>query len=418
MPYGKKVVGNIEIDFDLIFERYIAKAGDRARYRTFRADTDKKGGLLIIPKLMTNLRNADLVIADVTYYNPNVYYELGVRHSLRRNGTVVIRRKSGDLGLRKLGWRKARHEATPHAFDLQASGLTIYDYELSEASLPREIALLEERMIAAAQTAETDSPVFENLKSLRVTTGAQPARRGDDRTYELVHAPGKFIGYRSGDIADLKGAEAVDFWVNSENTLMQMARMYERSVSSTIRYHGAKDANPKSPTFHDTIADALKEKLGNRYSAEPGEVLVTTSGRLAETHGVKAVLHAAAVTGAPGRGFEPIADDQLAETVGRVIATARQLIRKGDPAPAGHSLIMPLFGTGQARRDPAIIAGQLIEAAIESLSHDPEAGAGAPDLELVLFSAFTQDDVALLRRLFDVFIEEGALTRVAKGDAV
>lgn len=146
---------------------------------------------------------------------------------------------------------------------------------------------------------------------------------------------------------------------------------------------------------------------------------MTTSGRLAETHGVKAVLHAAAVTGAPGRGFEPLSDEQLADTVGRVIATARQLIRKGDPALAGQSLIMPLFGTGQAaRRDPAIIASQLIEAAIDGLSHDPEANAGAPDLKLVLFSAFTQDDVALLRRLFDACIEEGVLKQVSKADAV
>jgi hypothetical protein len=265
MPFGKKVVGDIEIDFDLIFDRYIEKAGYAANYKTRRADTDKKG-VLIIPKMMTDLRHADLVVADVTYFNPNVYYELGVRHSLRSNGTVVIRRKTGDLALRKLKWR-ARDEASPHAFDLQASGLPIHDYHLSESTLPKEIALLRDRIIGAAQNAETDSPVFYHLKSLRVTTGARPARRGDDRTYALVHAPGKYIGYRSGDIADLKGDDAVDFWVNSENTLMQMARMYERSVSSTIRYYGARDSNPKSPTFDDTIANALKEALGNRYSA-------------------------------------------------------------------------------------------------------------------------------------------------------
>jgi len=416
MPFGKKVVGDIEIDFDLIFEKYIEKAGDQARYRTFRADTDKKGGL-IIPRLMTDLRNADLVVADVTYYNPNVYYELGIRHALCRHGTVVIRRTSGDFGFRKLRWR-ARNDVLPHAFDLQAAGLTIWDYDLSVSKLPREIELLRDHMIASAQAAaDTDSPVFLNLPSLRVTTGTRPAAGRQDRTYEIAGVPGKYIGYRSGDIANLTGSEAVDFWVNSENTLMQMARMYERSVSSTIRYHGALDSNPKSPTFHDTIADALKAALGNRHSAEPGEVLVTTSGNLADTHGVKAILHAATVTGAPGRGFEPIPGDQLADVVGRVITTARQLIRKGDPKLTGESLIMPLFGTGQAGRDPAIVAGQLIKAAIESLSHDPEAKPGDPDLKLVLFSAFSEDDVALLRRLFESFVADEELKHATKSAA-
>ena len=413
MPFGKKIVGDIEIDFDLIYEKYIRAAGEEAKYKTRRADTDETGGP-IVPKMMSAIYKSDLVVVEVTYYNPNVYYELGIRHALCRHGTVLISRELGNLGIRKLrGWGAPRSAAAPTPFNI--NGLKIWRYDFSDSALKGEIKLLSDRMLAAARAIDTDSLVFQNLPNLRVTAGAQLARRGDDRTYEIVGAPGKFIGYRSGDIASLTGDEAVHFWVNSENTLMQMARMYERSVSSTIRYYGALDADPRSPTFQDTIADALKAALGNRHGVEPGEVLVTTSGKLAETHGVKRILHAATVTGAPGRGFSPIPDDQLADTVGRVIATARQLIRKSDPTLAGESLILPLFGTGQARRDPATIAGQLIEAAIQSLSHDPEAKSGAPDLKLVLFSAFSQDDVDLLRRLFDAVVADGELKRVTKG---
>jgi hypothetical protein len=416
MPFGKKVVGDFEIDFDLIYEKYIKEAGRLAKFDTCRTDTDETGGL-IIPKLMTALRRSDLVVADVTYYNPNVYYELGIRHALCRHGTVLIRRMSGgDLGARKAKrWKRVHQESMPEPFDLR--GLTIRTYNFSGPTLEDEINRLKDRMIASARAVDSDSPVFVHLQNLRVTTGAQPARRGDDRTYEIVRTPGKFIGYRSGDIAKLTGGDAVDFWVNSENTLMQMARMYEQSVSSTIRHNGALDSEPRSPTFQDTIADALKAAMGNRHSVEPGEVLVTTSGKLADTHGVKAVLHAATVTGKPGRGFSPLPDDHLADTVGEVIKKARQLIRKGDPKLAGESLIMPMFGTGQARRDPAVIASQLIDAAIQSHSHDPEAKPGDPDLKLVLFSAFSEDDVALLKRLFEAFIAEGALKRVSKGDA-
>jgi CheY-like chemotaxis protein len=43
----------------------------------------------IIEDILDQLNRADLVIADLTDRNPNVFYELGVRHALRR-GTVLI----------------------------------------------------------------------------------------------------------------------------------------------------------------------------------------------------------------------------------------------------------------------------------------------------------------------------------------
>jgi hypothetical protein len=419
MPFGKKIVGDLEIDFDQIYTQYIEPAGIDARFKVRKADTEKVG--LIIPQMMNDISTADLVVADVTYYNPNVYYELGIRHVLRRNGTILVRRKSGNLGVRKLRFfRRAQEGEIP--FDI--NWVNVRDYDFSKASLQAEIKSLSDRMSSAVRATDTDSPVYQCLKTLRVSAGSGPAAGRKDRTYEIAAAPGKFIGFRSGDIENLRGKEAVDFWVNSENTLMQMARVWERSVSSTIRHLGARSPDPKSPDFEDTIADALKARMGNKHVVDPGDVLVTTSGRLAQTHGVKAVLHAATVVGAPREGFTSIRDDQLVKTVGRVIATARELIRKGDPAQAepspmlaAQSLIMPLFGTGQAGRDPATIASRLIAAAIESLSHDPDAGPFDPDLKLVLFSAYTDDDVSLLRRLFESFVADGDLKPATKGDA-
>src|SRR5258705_13353576 len=40
---------------------------------------------------------ADLVVVDVTIENPNVWYELGVRHALRARGVVVIGSREGRL---------------------------------------------------------------------------------------------------------------------------------------------------------------------------------------------------------------------------------------------------------------------------------------------------------------------------------
>src|SRR5215510_7170451 len=37
---------------------------------------------------------ADLVIADLSIHNANVFYELGIRHGLRQNATFLLRAKS------------------------------------------------------------------------------------------------------------------------------------------------------------------------------------------------------------------------------------------------------------------------------------------------------------------------------------
>jgi hypothetical protein len=44
--------------------------------------------------ILTHIMHADFVVADVTYPNPNVYYELGLRHACKP-GTVIIRDQAG-----------------------------------------------------------------------------------------------------------------------------------------------------------------------------------------------------------------------------------------------------------------------------------------------------------------------------------
>ena len=409
MPYGKRPVEDLEIDFDVIFDEYIFPAARFAGFEVTRSDREMASGV-IMPQLFSSIYGADLVIADLTYQNPNVYYELGVRHALRSHGTLLIRRTGGDLAVQPLVSPRLGNTAET-AFDIK--GVTVWSYELTRSSLAYAVERLRQQIERVAGAVNADSPAFLYLEDLRVMTGSPRAYARDDKTYEILDAgpTGRYVGYRSGDLKDLREEKAVDFWVNSENVLMQMARIYERSVSSTIRYLGALQPDPTAPDFDDTIAVDLSAKLANRNAVNPGEVLVTTSGRLRQTHGVKAILHAAAVTGAPGRGFHPISDDLLVETTRTVIGTARALVRSGRPEVAGRSLIMPLFGTGQGRRDPFRLAERLVREAIEDLSYNASITGGKADLEVVLFSAFTEEHVKLLVRVFEGFVEKGALRR-------
>ena len=83
MPFGikKNREGN-ELNFNRIYEELIKPALEAANLEPFRADEEIRAGN-IITDMFQELLVADLVVADITVDNPNVWYELGVRHALR-----------------------------------------------------------------------------------------------------------------------------------------------------------------------------------------------------------------------------------------------------------------------------------------------------------------------------------------------
>ncbi len=85
MPFGVK--GGI--DFDKVYSDYIKPALEGEGYEVFRADEERRGGD-ILTDMFQELLLADLVVADLSIDNPNVWYELGVRHALRARGIVLI----------------------------------------------------------------------------------------------------------------------------------------------------------------------------------------------------------------------------------------------------------------------------------------------------------------------------------------
>ena len=93
MPFGvKKDSQGTEIDFNRVYEELIKPALEEAGLEVFRADEEERAGD-IRTDMFQELLIADLVVADltiVTIDNPNVWYELGVRHALRARGVVLI----------------------------------------------------------------------------------------------------------------------------------------------------------------------------------------------------------------------------------------------------------------------------------------------------------------------------------------
>ncbi|PXW99392.1 hypothetical protein C7444_101222 [Sphaerotilus hippei] len=91
MPFGLKPGpdGQGLINFDRVHKELLAPALARAGFEVFRADEELRAGD-IRTDMFQELLIADLVVADLTIANPNVWYELGVRHALRMRGVVLV----------------------------------------------------------------------------------------------------------------------------------------------------------------------------------------------------------------------------------------------------------------------------------------------------------------------------------------
>jgi tetratricopeptide (TPR) repeat protein len=90
MPFGVKPGHDgTPIDFDRIYAELIRPALEDAGCEVFRADEEPRAGD-IRADMFQELLVADLVVADLTLDNPNVWYELGVRHALRARGVVLV----------------------------------------------------------------------------------------------------------------------------------------------------------------------------------------------------------------------------------------------------------------------------------------------------------------------------------------
>ena len=82
-----------EIDFNALWDKAFAPTIKALGYDPIRADQDT--GALIITQMVERIYFADLVLADMTIPNGNVYYEVGVRHAAKANGLRPARRPTG-----------------------------------------------------------------------------------------------------------------------------------------------------------------------------------------------------------------------------------------------------------------------------------------------------------------------------------
>ncbi|MEO6719347.1 MAG: TRAFs-binding domain-containing protein [Ferruginibacter sp.] len=90
MPFGtKKDASEKEINFDTVYQTFIKPAIIAAGLEPIRADEEQAGGFIHKP-MYERLMFCDFAVADLSFANANVFYELGIRHALKPYTTVSI----------------------------------------------------------------------------------------------------------------------------------------------------------------------------------------------------------------------------------------------------------------------------------------------------------------------------------------
>lgn len=146
MPFGKKkdADGN-EIDFDAVYKSLIEPAIEQAEMEPIRADEETVNGIIHKP-MYERLILCDYAVADLTTANANVFYELGIRHTVKPYTTITIFAKDSKL-----------------PFDVNFLRCLPYNYDKNKqlTAVDHDVRSLADKLTKAKKDKDTDSPVYQ-----------------------------------------------------------------------------------------------------------------------------------------------------------------------------------------------------------------------------------------------------------------
>lgn len=281
MPFGCKQ----GIDFDAVYAELIRPALEGAGFRVFRADEEARAGD-IRADMFQELLVADLVVAELTLDNPNVWYELGVRHALRARGVLLL-----------------QSERSYQPFDIYTDRKLRYrlrDGQPDPAHLDADRSALAQMALATMQSwhGRRISPVFQLLPDLV----EQPWRRlllsGRNEFSDCFEQWQQRMelarrGNRPGDVMLL--AEEAPIWplkLEAERTAGRTLLRLRQFALALERFEAALALDPEDPALlrdkgitlgrldrHDE-AGALADILMRRWPDDPENACLR--GRLAK----------------------------------------------------------------------------------------------------------------------------------------
>ena len=238
MPFGKKMAGNAEVDFDRIYDEIFFPAVSAAQLpeggtlEPRRTDRDFFTGD-IGHEMFQYIEYSRVALADITGLNANVFYELGARHRAREAGTIILRQVNA-----------------PIPFDINKIKAFPYEYD-PEDRAEEARQTITQVLTESLRHNRLDSPVQLALK-------VQRERKHDDDLDRLLE--------------------------EAENALRN-----QDPATATLKYQRALEDSPNNPLLRLKVSLLLKDQGMWSDVLKHLDVAVSVAPSYAEAHREKGI---------------------------------------------------------------------------------------------------------------------------------
>ncbi len=224
---------NRTINLDETYKKIIRPAVESCDYICVRADEILESGM-IDRSMFALLYSAELVIADISTYNPNAIYELGTRHVFKPFSTIII-----------------KEEDTKNPFDFNHIRTLSYKHlgnEISETEAKKCVRQLKDLIITITANPLVDSPLYSFIPKMKKPTIKE---------------------------VDLK--EIIGELKNNENTIYSLTEKAKSSMKENRFLEAAETWKKLSEKTNNEIYYIQQEALCTYKSELPNKMMALTN---------------------------------------------------------------------------------------------------------------------------------------------
>lgn len=235
MNFGIKKIKRKKIDFDKIYEQVFEPAilevtlPEGGKLIPIRTDKELLSGDIEV-EMFQYLRNARFTFADITGLNPNVMYELGVRHATNQSRTAIFRQTK---------------EVIP--FDIKSIKAFPYEYE-PETEIQKSKELIIKVLKDSLLQNRLDSPV---QKVFMLQAKAENEKNVESILLDATNATRK----EDFNTAITKYKQVLNIIPNDLNSLMALGLL----LKTQARWQEAVETFKKSVDFLPEYSDGWRE---------------------------------------------------------------------------------------------------------------------------------------------------------------
>ena len=260
MGFGKKTDYSTgrTYDLDKTYKNIIQPSVIECGFECIRADEIQDSGI-IDKSMYALLMHSDLVIADISTFNPNAIYELGIRHAVKPLSTIILKEEEGKI-----------------PFDLDHTRIFSYKHlgeDIGSDEAKRCQETLKEKIKFVIENKIIDSPLYGYIQNIK-----PPELPPDEYKKIIEYLADKeihvfaIVEKAKELMKENNFIEAAKYWKKSINIVPSEAYFTQQLALATYK--------SKNPSELIALSDALKIIKGlnpNDESKDPETLGLTGS---------------------------------------------------------------------------------------------------------------------------------------------